>query len=418
MRYSSAKNSRMPIRKLIWYTFPLKTVGGGERLLLEGLRWFGNNNIDAYLFADGEGVAKEALFDSQYSPKILLCPATRSGLFGQFRNWLDKMAFLRQQNPDVVIANSQAEAFKIWAYNLLTRSRLRYVCFIHGSFFQFPDETDKYAMVFRHAFSQIREADPVYKELIPEHAPATSITKRLRRELMNYLRYRAVRRAGAVFVLTGKAKREIVLLYRHTNVQVVHGAFSREIFSYQPKENKKEKWAIGARSMIFSMCRLVDKKRVDLIVRAFAVFSKTHPNAILLIGGNGPEKENLQRLSSDLGIAQSVLFLGYVPDHELLDYYCSADIFVTADNADYDITTFVALALGKKVVASAQHEFEPHLAELNLLFHAEPTPQGFSSALALASEARASAQSREKLLDDYTWEHYFNSVKQSIENIS
>jgi glycosyltransferase involved in cell wall biosynthesis len=123
-------------------------------------------------------------------------------------------------------------------------------------------------------------------------------------------------------------------------------------------------------------------------------------------------------LVKKLGIQRGVQFLGYVADDELLDYYCSSDVFVTADNADYDITTFVALALGKKVVASSQHEFEPHLTELNLLFHPEPTPDGFAKAYeeALLSDSIPN-QFAEKLLNDYSWDFYFKKVKEEMERV-
>jgi glycosyltransferase involved in cell wall biosynthesis len=217
--------------------------------------------------------------------------------------------------------------------------------------------------------------------------------------------------------MTEKARREIILLYGHKNVVVAHGAFSNDLFSYTQKENKKEKWGIMDKTMIFSMCRLVAKKRVDLIIESFQIYHKKNPSSVLFIGGNGPERAKLEKLAADLGIQNAVTFLGYVDDRELLDYYSSSDIFVTADNADYDITTFVALALGKRVVASAQHEFEPHLNELNQLFHATPTPAGFAQSYedSLSQKTKVSVSRAKELLFDYSWEHYFQKIKLEID---
>jgi glycosyltransferase involved in cell wall biosynthesis len=409
----------MQLKRLIWYTIPLRSVGGGERLLFEGLKWFKENGVEPFLFADGEPVEKEALFDSQYTPSVIIFPQKTSGNKISSLLWMyRKVKFLKKYKPDILIANSQWEAWKIYFHNLFAIGATPYVCFIHGSFFQFSDETDKYALIFRSSFARIRESDPVYKELIPARAPKIHFVKRIRMEIMNYLRYLAVRKAKAVFVMTNKQKKEIELLYKHPNVIVNHGAFSKEIFNYRTKEDMKVRRNVADKTVIFSMCRLVAKKRVDLIVSSFALFQKENANTVLFVGGNGPEKENLQSIVKELGIEQSVQFLGYVPDHELIDYYCSTDVFVTADNADYDITTFVALALGKKVVASNQHEFEPHLERLNLLFHADPTPQGFSKAYmeAICSDRPPSTQA-EQLLDDYSWEYYFGKIKTEIEKI-
>ena len=48
----------------------------------------------------------------------------------------------------------------------------------------------------------------------------------------------------------------------------------------------------------------------------------------LLIGGEGPERERLQRQAAALGIAGRVHFLGDIPDDDLPALYHSADVFV------------------------------------------------------------------------------------------
>jgi len=47
-----------------------------------------------------------------------------------------------------------------------------------------------------------------------------------------------------------------------------------------------------------------------------------------LIVGTGEEKQNLERLTRDLGIASLVTFVGYVPEAQLPDYYNVSDLFV------------------------------------------------------------------------------------------
>jgi len=48
----------------------------------------------------------------------------------------------------------------------------------------------------------------------------------------------------------------------------------------------------------------------------------------LLIGGEGPERERLERQAAQLGIADRVRFLGDIPDDDLPALYHSADVFV------------------------------------------------------------------------------------------
>jgi glycosyltransferase involved in cell wall biosynthesis len=55
--------------------------------------------------------------------------------------------------------------------------------------------------------------------------------------------------------------------------------------------------------------RLVPVKRFDLLIRAFA-----EVDGVLMIIGDGPERELLEKLAADLGIAGKVHFLGFVPN--------------------------------------------------------------------------------------------------------
>ncbi len=56
--------------------------------------------------------------------------------------------------------------------------------------------------------------------------------------------------------------------------------------------------------------RLHEQKNFDLLIRAFARFYKTHHEYSLVIYGEGPEKERLQKTASSLGIAGAVELAG------------------------------------------------------------------------------------------------------------
>jgi glycosyltransferase involved in cell wall biosynthesis len=74
--------------------------------------------------------------------------------------------------------------------------------------------------------------------------------------------------------------------------------------------------------------KLIDRKRVDIILRAFAEVLKTHPQERLCIVGSGPLEESLKQLSRDLGIEGFVDFCGFT--HRVADYLAKARIDVIA----------------------------------------------------------------------------------------
>lgn len=58
---------------------------------------------------------------------------------------------------------------------------------------------------------------------------------------------------------------------------------------------------------------LIQRKGVDLMLRAFAELLRSHPRCHLLVVGEGPERSELERLSDSLGLSGRVHFLGLVP---------------------------------------------------------------------------------------------------------
>ena len=93
-------------------------------------------------------------------------------------------------------------------------------------------------------------------------------------------------------------------------------------------------------------------KGVDHLLRAFASVASRHPDAICLIAGEGGERQNLERLAAELGIADRVHFLGYLeepaPLIAALDVYAGPSLSEGLGTA-----TTEALALGVPVVATA-----------------------------------------------------------------
>jgi len=63
--------------------------------------------------------------------------------------------------------------------------------------------------------------------------------------------------------------------------------------------------------------RLVPEKGVDVLLRAFARVKTQVPEASLVIAGDGPERDRLQKLIADLELSSSVTMLGYLNQIEL-----------------------------------------------------------------------------------------------------
>jgi len=74
--------------------------------------------------------------------------------------------------------------------------------------------------------------------------------------------------------------------------------------------------------------RLIERKGVDDLLRAFGVVARAHPRARLVIAGSGPDRKSLERLAGASVGADRIRFLGRVDREALPDLYRSAGVFV------------------------------------------------------------------------------------------
>lgn len=88
----------------------------------------------------------------------------------------------------------------------------------------------------------------------------------------------------------------------------------------KPKDDKRV-------NLVF-VGRLVPYKGADIVIEAVSQMSKVIRDKIwLIIVGDGPEKDNLERQAEELGVSNIVSFAGWVDQKETLRFYRKADIF-------------------------------------------------------------------------------------------
>ncbi|MBC8249052.1 MAG: glycosyltransferase family 4 protein [Anaerolineales bacterium] len=85
---------------------------------------------------------------------------------------------------------------------------------------------------------------------------------------------------------------------------------------------------LQGKSVILTVARLVERKGIDVVIRAMPKVLEAIPDAVYLVIGTGPYQEKLERLARESGLEGKVIFVGRVPDEELPYYYGACDLFV------------------------------------------------------------------------------------------
>lgn len=99
--------------------------------------------------------------------------------------------------------------------------------------------------------------------------------------------------------------------------------------------------------------RLAAVKGLPVLVEAFARLRARHPDAVLSIVGDGPERKSAEARVAALGLAGAVTFHGYQSSDEVADLLSRADVMVLPSFAEgVPVVLMEAMASGLPVVAS------------------------------------------------------------------
>jgi len=146
------------------------------------------------------------------------------------------------------------------------------------------------------------------------------------------------------------------------NVEKIYN-FKRWVINYSPateefkKLNKRKvkyvlsKYNIKER-FVLNSGRIIPDKRVDWLIKSFAIVSKKDP-AELIICGHGKRKEitRLKKLIKKIGLEKKVKILGFIPKEDLIALYNLAKVFAfTAPKEDLGCVPIEAMASGTPCV--------------------------------------------------------------------
>lgn len=101
---------------------------------------------------------------------------------------------------------------------------------------------------------------------------------------------------------------------------------------FQPTLSRDEARALLGwpcdRRILFTPRRLVRRMGVDQLLTAMVEVKQQVPDVWLAIAGKGPLRQTLEQQANDLGLTDTVSFLGYLPDEQLPIAYQAADLTV------------------------------------------------------------------------------------------
>ncbi|MEM7796216.1 MAG: glycosyltransferase [Cyanobacteria bacterium P01_C01_bin.118] len=127
-------------------------------------------------------------------------------------------------------------------------------------------------------------------------------------------------------------------------------AFNPEIANPQ----LQQRYGLAGAKVLMTVARLWKGdpyKGVDVTIRALPAISKIFPSVKYLVIGRGDDQPRLAQLAQDLGVADRVVFAGFVPNEDLVEHYRLADVYVMPSQEGFGIVYLEAMACGIPVIS-------------------------------------------------------------------
>jgi glycosyltransferase involved in cell wall biosynthesis len=369
--------------------------GGAERLIIEEYKAYKALGYDVKLVVFT--YTNDALFGEDVKKDII---KLRSG------TWLLAMCrFIRLllRHPSSVVVSSSGA---IEVFLACSVAKVDYSLHVHHPT-TMNVEMSKYSFFMKDKYKYIlgRSYEP---DIIQARKNQISKWSYLYISLRQIFDFFSMVSAKHLFVLSAYARDELKYIYG-LDSEIVQGA----IRTVSPNYKTVRDMGNGDDLKILCVSRLVPQKRIDWGILAFSEVLKTYPSATMFIGGRGGEETRLKKMVNDLEITERVIFLGFIPDDDLLDYYSSADVFLSLDWADYNITVYEAISAGTKVVVSEEGEFDHELIGAGYIFRVNPKDIEAITQAIIKSQTvgeKLSNDHVERLLMPYTWTEYCTKI--------
>jgi glycosyltransferase involved in cell wall biosynthesis len=157
----------------------------------------------------------------------------------------------------------------------------------------------------------------------------------------------ALRRADHV-TATGARLAEATLRYVPPGKPVTVIPYGVDLEQFRPQPHQP-----GSDVIVGSVGRLSPEKGLKYLLHAFAQIETDQPRVRLILAGDGPERQRLERLAARLQLDDRVDFLGDIPHEQVPQVLARLDIFAMPSTYEgFGVAAIEAAAMEVPVVAS------------------------------------------------------------------
>jgi len=238
---------------------------------------------------------------------------------------------------------------------------------------------------------------------------------------------KVLKKSDQIMVLSRFTQDKLKTAYKIPSYKIAVIPGGVDLEKFQPAQNR-----IGIRKKtdlpedkvtLFTVRNLVQRMGLDNLIEALSEVKKKAPDILMVIGGDGPLKNDLIKMARGLGIEESIRFQGFIPEDELPDYYKMADLFVlpTKELEGFGLVTLEAMASGVPVVGTPVGGTKEILGQFDPTFLFKDTSASSMAGLIMEKYRiikekpdewkEISKKCRQFVEDNYSWEKHVDALE-------
>jgi glycosyltransferase involved in cell wall biosynthesis len=359
------------MRICVVFGLELSPPGGAERLVVEEATFLADQGYHVTLAVPA--------YDADYVAEIDLPDTIDLVAYGDPRHRLPGVRrirpVLRDADPDLVLTHYTEQEVAVALATLRVDPPV--VSHVHGSILWFPEDARHLPHRRRGTYQSLVADVPGHRSFHGD--PAPGVRERLRVEVWERVKGRALRDSAAVFTGSNRVATELRGLYDADSTVVRPGIAESWLDAYDDVDVR----ALSDHDeTVVSVSRLDPRKRLGLLVEAVGSLQNRGRDVGLVLCGTGDDEARLRGLVDRFGLEDCVEFAGYVAEADLPAYYKSADAFACPAWMSYGLAPLEAYGMRTPVGLSTDTYVKEILGDAPAVRVAAPDAESWADVLA------------------------------------
>ncbi|UCF72291.1 MAG: glycosyltransferase family 4 protein [Deltaproteobacteria bacterium] len=274
---------------------------------------------------------------------------------------------------------------------------------------------------------------PSHEEYLLSHRNKSVLRNLLHVKTRRMIERVCLKRAVKIMVLSRYMEEKVRDIHGITANRIVVNPGGVELNRFKPSQNREAlKNRLGfpeGKIHLLTIRNLEARMGIENLLRSIHILKKGQAGIHLVLGGEGIERQNLEKMIKDLGLREEVSMTGFIPSRILPEYYGAADFFIlpTRHLEGFGLVTPESMACGTPVLGTPVGGTKEILSHFDPEFlfsdtSAEAMAKGIQKAIERHFAWKKEyddlrVRCREYAATNYSWGRHLAQLKSILEEI-